>query len=154
MSFPVNSFAWIRVRLTPAILLVACCHLLAIPAFAKSKPASKPAPIRIQFTAGAISTQIRGRLNSSNEAVYVARVKAGDHMIVNIIGLGGLMTSGEISGPGGQGGGSHGGLVFNEDVTVGGDFTIKVGMNLMAESPARARSFILEVVITPAWLHS
>ena len=127
------------------------CQCLVLPLQAKPKPA----PIRIQFKAGAISTQINGKLGiTSHEAVYVARLKAGDHMIVNIIGLGGLMTSGEISGPGGQGGGSHGGLVFNEDITTGGDFTIKVGRNMMADSPAGARSFILEVVITPAWLHS
>ena len=130
-------------------VLLGQCFILPVAA------KTRPAPIRIQFRAGAISTQIQGQLSrTTHEAVYVARLKAGDHMIVNIIGVGGLMTSGEISGPGGQGGGSHGGLVFNEDITTGGDFTIRVSRNQMADSPANARSFILEVVITPAWLHS
>jgi hypothetical protein len=110
------------------------------------------APTRIHFRPGAISTQVRGQLDHAGHASYVIKVDQGDHLIVNIVGLGGLATEGTIAGPADQGGGSHGGLVYSEDVTTGGDFTIRIDPNQMADSTPGARSFILEVVVTPAYL--
>ena len=109
---------------------------------------------RIRFTRGAISAQVRGQLTKDKnaDAFFVVRAKAGDHMIVNIIPLTqGLATGGEVTAPSGQGGGQHGGVIFNSDLTETGDYTIRVTRNLMGTERADGL-FILEVVVAPSYL--
>jgi len=71
-------------------------------------------------------------------------------MVVNIIPVTrGLTMAGTVASPSGQGDGGPGGIVFNADLTEGGDFTIEVSQHTMG-SNYKSGSFILEIVITPA----
>ena len=108
-------------------------------------------PTRIRFTVGAISAQVRGRFTPANERPhYVIKAGKGDHMVVNIIPVTrGLTMAGTVASPSGQGDGGPGGIVFNADLTEGGDFTIEVSQHTMG-SNYKSGSFILEIVITPA----
>ncbi|MBV9958855.1 MAG: hypothetical protein JO360_10555 [Acidobacteria bacterium] len=131
-------------------IIVLLVMLLLVPVTAAAQARST----RIKFLPGTISTQVRGRLtrNKNADARFVVKAKAGDHMIVNIISLTeGLMTAGMVSSPSGDANGQHGGLVFNEDLTETGDYTISVERNLMGTERADG-AFILEVVITPGYL--
>ena len=63
------------------------------------------------------------------------------------------MTGGDVTSPSGKQDGQHGGIIFNADLTEGGDYTIRVGRNLMGtERPDGV--FMLEVVVTPSYLRS
>jgi hypothetical protein len=110
-------------------------------------------PERIRFTTGAISAQVRGRFTPANERVrYVIKARKGDHMVVNIIPVThGLTMGGTVGFPSGQGDGGPGGIIMNSDLTENGDYVIEVSQHTMG-SNYRSGSFILEVVITPAWL--
>lgn len=59
--------------------------------------------------------------------------------------------SGTVQSPSGQGDGQPGGIVFNADLTENGDYIIEVNQHTMG-SNYKSGSFIVEVVITPAWL--
>jgi hypothetical protein len=113
------------------------------------------APQRIRFTTGAISAQVRGRFTPANERVhYVIKVNKGDHMVMNIIPVTrGLTMAGTVTFPSGQGDGGPGGIIMNSDLDEGGDYTIEVNQHTMG-SNYKSGSFILEVVITPAWLRN
>jgi hypothetical protein len=130
--------------------LALCAGLLA----QAPDAAGKAAGVRIRFTRGAISAQVRGQLtrNKGADALYVVGAKAGDHMIVNIIPLtDGLATAGEVTSPSGRAEGQHGGVIFNADLTETGDYRVRVTRNLMGTERADG-AFILEVVIAPAYL--
>jgi len=110
-------------------------------------------PTRIRFTTGAISAQVRGSFSPANERPrYVIKARKGDHMVVNIIPVTrGLTMAGTVGFPSGQGDGGPGGIIMNADLDESGDYTIEVSQHTMG-SNYRSGSFILEVVITPAWL--
>jgi hypothetical protein len=107
-------------------------------------------PVRIRFTVGAISAQVRGRFTPANERVrYVIKARKGDHMVVNIIPVTrGLTMAGTVSFPSGQGDGGPGGIIMNSDLDESGDYTVEVNQHTMG-SNYKSGSFILEVVITP-----
>jgi hypothetical protein len=110
-------------------------------------------PERIRFKIGAISAQVPGQFNPAQPRPrYVLKANAGDHMIVNVIPVTrGLTMSGTVEGPSGQGDGQPGGIVFNADLTESGDYIIEVSQHTMG-SNYKSGSFIVEVVIAPAWL--
>jgi hypothetical protein len=142
-----------RIKALLATLMLSASLLPLMPVTTAAQASSSRAT-RIKFLPGTISAQVRGRLtrNKNAEALFVVRAKAGDHMIVNIISLTeGLMTAGTIKSPSGDTNGQHGGLVFNEDLTETGDYTISVERNLMGTERADG-AFMLEVVITPDYL--
>jgi hypothetical protein len=135
-------------------LLATLLLLALVPVTAAAQARSANSATRIRFLPGTISAQVRGRLtrNKNADALFVVKAKAGDRMIVNIISLTeGLMTAGMITSPSGETYGQHGGLVFNEDLTETGDYTISVERNLMGTERADG-AFMLEVVITPEHL--
>jgi hypothetical protein len=111
---------------------------------------------RIRFMRGAMSAQVRGQLtkDKSMEALYVVSARAGEHMIVNIIPVTrGLLTGGVVTSPSGKQEGQHGGMIFNQELTETGDYTIRVARNLMGTERLDG-SFILEVVVTPSYIKS
>lgn len=138
------------------VLIFVSGLVLATPGFASTRTGRVSRPIRIRFTIGAISAQVRGQLtkNKNADALFVVAAKAGDHMIVNVVSLTpGLMTSGDVSSPSGELEGQHGGIIFNSNLTENGDYTIRVGRNLMGTERADG-SFMLEIVITPSYLRN
>jgi hypothetical protein len=136
-------------------VLIVVSFFLVIPASAFAQTPKSSAPQRIRFTTGAISTQVRGRFTPANERVhYVIKVNKGDHMVINIIPVTrGLTMAGTVTFPSGQGDGGPGGIIMNSDLDEGGDYTIEVNQHTMG-SNYKSGSFILEIVITPAWLKS
>ena len=110
---------------------------------------------RIKFAIGAVSAQTAGQFTPANERPrFVIKAKAGDHMIVNIIPVTRTLTmAGTIKAPSGEGDGGPGGIIMNADLTESGDYTIEVFQHTMGSNLASGK-FILEVVITPAWLKS
>jgi hypothetical protein len=138
---------------------------LFLPAVALSKSPTSPrssqshgraiAPQRIKFAIGAVSAQTAGQFTPANERVsYVIKAKAGGHMIVNIIPVTKTLTmGGTVKTPSGAGDGGPGGIIMNADLTESGDYTIEVSQHTMGSNLASGK-FILEVVITPAWLKS
>jgi len=124
--------------------------LLFIPltSFAQTHDKATP-PVRIRFTVGAISAQVRGRFTPANERVrYVIKARKGDHMVVNIIPVTrGLTMAGTVRFPSGQGDGGPGGIIMNSDLEESGDYIVEVSQHTMG-SNYKSGSFIIEVVIT------
>jgi hypothetical protein len=133
--------------------IILAITFLLLPNVARAQTGTSSKPIRIKFTVGAISAQVRGQLSKARmETFYVVKAKTGDHMIVNIIPVtSGLATGGMVISPSGDEDGQHGGIIFNSDLTETGDFKIRVEHNLMAGENVNG-SFILEVVITPSYI--
>jgi len=127
---------------------------LCLPSSAFSQPRGRrPAPQRIKFSSGAISAHVAGQFNPANDRpTYVIKARAGDHMIVNIIPVTKTLTmGGTVKSPAGEGDGGPGGIIMNTDLTENGDYTIEVFQHTMGSNLA-AGKFVLEIVITPAWL--
>lgn len=112
-------------------------------------------PARIKFSLGAISAHVAGQFSPANERpTYVIKARAGDHLIVNIIPVTKSLTmGGTIKSPSGQGDGGPGGIIANSDLTESGDYVIEVFQHTMGSNLASGK-FVLEIVITPAWLKS
>ena len=135
-----------------ALVSVSLLFFIPVASLAQTHRSASP-PVRIRFTTGAISAQVPGRFTPANERVrYVIKARKGDHMVVNIIPVThGLTMAGTVGFPSGQGDGGPGGIIMNSDLTEGGDYTIEVNQHTMGSNYSSG-SFILEVVITPAWL--
>lgn len=142
-------------RPTPSTcrLSVLSIALLLLSASVVSQAKQHAGPQRIRFKSGAISAQVPGQFNPAQPRPrYLIKAKAGDHMVVNIIPVTkGLTLGGTVAAPSGQGDGQPGGIIFNGDLTENGDYTIEVFQHTMG-SNYKSGSFIVEVVITPAWL--
>lgn len=124
------------------------------PACAPVRPVSAADTTRIVFPEGALSAQVQGRLTLDNDAgvFYRARANAGDRMIVNIISrTKDFATSGEVRAPSGAQDGHHGGIIFAGAVPDSGDYTIRVGRNLMTGERVDG-DFTLEVLVLPPYL--
>jgi hypothetical protein len=138
------------------LLLAGLVAFVFVPAssFAQT-PRGTNAPERIRFTTGAISAQVRGRFTPANERVrYVIKAGKGNHMIINIIPVTrGLTMAGTVVSPSGQGDGGPGGIIINSELIETGDYLIEVNQHTMG-SNYKSGSFILEIVITPAWLRN
>jgi hypothetical protein len=126
---------------------------LVVPALVMAQSSGRNSAQRIKFAIGAVSAQTMGQFTPANERVrYVIKAKAGDHMIVNIIPVTKTLTmAGTIKTPSGEGDGGPGGIIMNANLTESGDYVIEVFQHTMGSNLASGK-FILEVVITPAWL--
>jgi hypothetical protein len=114
-----------KIRLSSYALFV-----LAVVVFASS---AAQAQTRIYFARGATRATARGYLRGiRDEANFVLRAKAGQHMRVNIQGRG--ATRGTITFPSGQGDGGPGGVVFDGILPDTGDYHIRVTESSMAEA--------------------
>lgn len=136
------------------LIFCAALMIVCLVPTVKSQPRSRrPAPQRIKFSIGAISTHVAGEFTPANERpTYVIKARAGDHMIVNIIPVTKSLTmGGTVKSPSGAGDGGPGGIITNSDLTENGDYVIEVFQHTMGSNLASGK-FVLEIVITPAWL--
>jgi hypothetical protein len=138
--------------LSMTVIAVCLIALLTSPS-AGAQTGQRAGTQRIRFKIGAISAQVVGQFSHAQPRPhYLIKAKAGDHMVVNIIPVTrGLTLGGTVTSPSGQGDGQPGGIIFNSDLTENGDYTIEVFQHTMG-SNYKSGSFVVEVVITPAWL--
>ena len=131
MNYRVKSFR----QFLAAAIMIGCAGLVA------------NAQTRIYFARGATRASVRGYLRGiRDEANFVLRAKAGQHMRVEIIGRG--PTRGTVTFPSGQGDGGPGGVVFDGLLPDTGDYRIRVTESSMAE--AWRGSFTLVIDVTSA----
>lgn len=103
------------------------------------------AQTRIYFARGATRASARGYLRGVNDqALFVLRAKAGQHMRVEISGRG--ATRGVVIFPSGNQDGGPGGVVFDDNLNESGDYRIRVTESSMAN--AWRGSFTVRIDIT------
>ena len=100
---------------------------------------------RVYFDRGATRATVRGYLNGiHDEANFVLRAKAGQHMRVNIRGRG--ATRGMVTFPSGQGDGQPGGVIFDGILPDTGDYGIRVTESSMANPWRGSFTVVIDVV--------
>src|SRR5712664_4410138 len=103
-------------RLSRCFALAAIITLTSLATFAQT---------RVYFACGATRATARGYLRGiRDEANFVLRARAGQHMRVEIRGRG--ATRGMVTFPSGQGDGGPGGVVFDGLLPATGDYGIRV----------------------------
>jgi|ERR1700686_2620634 len=114
-------------------------------AFFVSSVLAQKAPQRVYFARGATEARVTGYLRGiRDEAVFVLRAKAGQHMRVDIRGRG--ATRGMVILPNGQQEGAPGGVVFDGILPVTGDYHVRVSESSMANAWSGSFTLIINVV--------
>lgn len=107
------------------------------------------AQTRVYFARGATRATARGYLRGvGDEANFVLRARAGQHMRVEIRGRG--ATRGTVTFPSGQSDGQPGGVIFDGILPDTGDYRIRVTESSMADPWRGNFTVILDVVSTGA----
>jgi hypothetical protein len=134
MNYKMRLLNWTLAAIATAVFLIS------------SVPAQK-GPQRVYFARGATVARVTGHLNGvGDEAVFVLRAGAGQHMRVEISGRG--PTRGVVIFPSGKQDGGPGGVVFDDNINEAGDYRIRVTESSMAN--AWRGSFVLKIRILPA----
>jgi len=108
---------------------------------------AQKAPQRVTFARGATVARVTGYLRGINdEALFVLRAQAGQHMRVEINGRG--ATRGVVIFPSGRQDGQPGGLIFDDNIDEAGDYRIRVTESSMAN--AWRGSFVLKIEVLPS----
>src|SRR5438445_5950889 len=103
------------------------------------------AQTRVYFARGATRATVRGYLRGiRDEALFVLRAQAGQHMRVEIRGRG--PTRGEVMFPSGGQDGGPGGVVFDGIIPDNGDYRIRVTESSMAEAWRGNFTLVIDVV--------
>jgi hypothetical protein len=103
------------------------------------------AQTRIYFARGATRATVRGSLQGiRDEANYILKAKAGQHMRVEIKGRG--PTRGSVTFPSGRGDGGPGGVVFDGILPETGDYGIRVTESSMANGWRGGFTLIIDIV--------
>jgi hypothetical protein len=103
------------------------------------------AQTRVYFARGATRATVRGYLRGAHdEANFVLRARAGQHMRVEIRGRG--ATRGMVTFPSGQGDGQPGGVIFDGILPDTGDYGIRVTESSMANPWRGSFTVIIDVV--------
>src|SRR5713226_730879 len=103
------------------------------------------AQTRVYFARGATRATVRGYLRGiRDEANFVLRARAGQHMRVEIRGRG--ATRGMVTFPSGQGDGQPGGVIFDGILPDTGDYGIRVTESSMANAWRGSFTVIIDVV--------
>ncbi len=122
---------------------LSCC-LAAVLIIALSSLAVN-AQTRVHFARGATRATVRGYLRGArDEANFVLRANAGQHMRVEIRGRG--ATRGMVTFPSGQGDGQPGGVIFDGVLPDTGDYGIRVTESMMANAWRGSFTVIIDVV--------
>ena len=122
-----------------AVIAAAMCFI--------SSAHAQKSPHRVSFARGATVARASGYLRGiRDEALFVLRAGAGQHMRVEIIGRG--ATRGVVIFPSGKQDGGPGGVVFNDNIDETGDYRIRVTESSMAN--AWRGSFVVKIEILPA----
>jgi hypothetical protein len=120
-----------------------CC--LAVAAIIALASLTTFAQTRVYFARGATRATARGYLRGiRDEANFVLRAKAGQHMRVEIRGSG--ATRGIVTFPSGQGDGQPGGVIFDGLLPDTGDYRIQVTESSMADPWRGSFTVIIDVV--------
>jgi hypothetical protein len=120
------------------------CYLAAAAIVALSSLAIN-AQTRVHFARGATRATVRGYLRGArDEANFVLRAKAGQHMRIEIKGRG--ATGGTVTFPSGQADGQPGGVIFDGLLPDTGDYGIRVTESMRADSWRGAFTVIIDVV--------
>ena len=110
-----------------------------------SSVVAQKAPVRIYFERGATRARVTGYLRGiKDEAFFVLRAKAGQHMRVDIRGR--SATRGIVMFPNGQQDGAPGGVVFDGPLPVTGDYRIRVTESSMANAWSGNFTLIVDVI--------
>ncbi len=113
--------------------------------FLTSPVLAQKAPRRIYFARGATEARAAGYLRGiRDEAVFVLRAQAGQHMRVEIRGRG--ATRGVVTFPNGEQDGSPGGIVFDGILPTTGDYHVRVTESSMANAWTGTFTLIITVV--------
>ena len=124
---------------------LSCC--LAATAVIALSSLAVNAQTRVYFARGATRATVRGYLRGAHdEANFVLRAKAGQHMRVEIRARG--ATRGTVTFPSGQSDGQPGGLIFDGVLPETGDYGISVGESPMAD-PWRGDITVIIDVVSP-----
>ena len=103
------------------------------------------AQTRIYFARGATRATARGYLRGiRDEALFILRAKAAQHMRVEIRGRG--ATRGVVIFPSGRQDGGPGGVVFDSDLPDTGDYRIRVTESSMANAWRGPVTLIIDIV--------
>src|SRR5215813_1053715 len=101
--------------------------------FISASAQTEKAPQRITFARGATVARATGYLRGMRDSAwFVLRASAGQHMRVEIDGVG--ATRGVVIYPSGKQDGQPGGVIFDGTVDETGDYKIVVSESLMANS--------------------
>jgi hypothetical protein len=120
-----------------------CC--LAVAAIIALASLDTFAQTRVYFARGATRATARGYLGGiRDEANFVLRAKAGQHMRVEIRGRG--ATRGVVTFPSGQADGQPGGLIFDGILPDTGDYRIRITESNMANPWRGSFTVIIDVV--------
>ena len=120
-----------------------CC--LAVAAIIALSSLDTFAQTRVYFARGATRATVRGYLRGiRDEANFVLRAKAGQHMRVEIRGRG--ATRGVVTFPSGQADGQPGGVIFDGILPDTGDYGIRVTESSMADPWRGSFTVIIDVV--------
>lgn len=120
------------------------CSLAAMIAAAFLISPVVASPKRVYFARGATQARVTGYLRGiRDEAVFVLRAQAGQHMRVDIRGRG--ATRGVVMFPNGQQDGAPGGVVFDGTLPVTGDYRIRVTESSMANAWSGNFTLIIDV---------
>ncbi len=121
------------------------CRFLATACFITFAISITNAQTRVYFARGATRATVRGHLRGiRDEANFVLRAKAGQHMRVEIRGR--AATRGMVTFPSGQGDGGPGGVVFDGILPDTGDYGIRVTESSMANAWRGSFTVIIDVV--------
>jgi hypothetical protein len=132
MHFKARLLSWSAAALITAVFLIS------------SASAQKP-PQRVYFARGATEARATGYLRGiRDEAVFVLRAKAGQHMRVDIRGRG--ATRGMVIFPDGQQDGAPGGVIFDGILPITGDYRIRVTESSMANAWSGSITVIINAV--------
>ena len=100
---------------------------------------------RVTFARGATVARVTGYLRGiRDEAVFVLRAQAGQHMRVEIKGHG--ATRGVVIFPSGKQDGGPGGVVFDDNIDETGDYRIRVTESSMANAWRGSFTVIIDIV--------
>lgn len=102
-------------------------------------------PVRITFARGATRATAHGYLRGMrDEAVFVLRASAGQHMRVEIQGRG--ATRGTVTFPSGKQDGQPGGVIFDDRIDESGDYKVRVHESSMADAWRGSFTVIVDIV--------
>ena len=122
---------------------LSCC--LAVAAIIALTSLATFAQTRVYFARGATRATARGYLRGiRDEANFILRAKAGQHMRVEIRGRG--ATRGVVTFPSGQSDGQPGGVIFDGILPDTGDYRIRVTESSMADPWRGNFTVIIDVV--------
>jgi hypothetical protein len=114
-------------------------------AFLISSVVAQKTTQRVYFARGATQARVTGYLRGlRDEAVFVLRAQAGQHMRVEVRARGG--TRGMVTFPNGQQDGAPGGVVFDGNLPVTGDYRIRITESSMGDAWSGSITLIIDVV--------